>query len=660
MRRKDGGQRVMLVSSVPRFSAYGIYNGALSIIFDITDRKQAEEALAASEDKFRTLAEQSPNMIFINKKGKVVYANPLCEEKMGYTHEEFYSPDFDFMDLIAPDSKEQIRMNFEQHGEGKDIPPYEYVLITKEGEKIEAIITTKLIHYEDDKAILGIITDVTDRVRTDEALRASEERYRAIFEQAADSVILADAKSGELVEYNDQTWINLGYTEEEFKLLNVPDFEVVEKPEEFEKHLKRVTVEGSDKFLTKHRRKDGSVRDIQVSCKAISIHGKEYIQAMWRDITDLTQTQDALRESEEKYKQLVENANDIIYETDIEGHFTFVNPIAENITGYSEKELIGTNFVELVHPDWQQETDGFYRSQFSERTLNTYYEFPAINKDGGEIWFGQNVRLLMAGEQILGFQAVARDITDRKQVEVALRDSEERFKRLSEVSFEGILVHEEGKIIDANVVFTRMFGYDRSELIGMNALDFAKPELREKATQYMSAGSEEIYEGIAIRKDGSTLQVEVQGRNIPSEGKIIRAVAVRDITERKRMEEALRKSEEKFRVLAETAMDSILMIDGEGKISYWNPSAEKIFGYSREEVMGVDLYKVILREGCHQDYFEGLTTFMKSGQVPAIDGVLEFTAVKKDGTEFPVAISISTFQINGEWNAVGIIREVTN
>jgi PAS domain S-box-containing protein len=126
------------------------------------------------------------------------------------------------------------------------------------------------------------------------------------------------------------------------------------------------------------------------------------------------------------------------------------------------------------------------------------------------------------------------------------------------------------------------------------------------------------------------------------------------------MEEALRKSEEKFRVLAETAMDSILMIDGEGKISYWNPSAEKIFGYSREEVMGVDLYKVILREGCHQDYFEGLTTFMKSGQVPAIDGVLEFTAVKKDGTEFPVAISISTFQINGEWNAVGIIREVTN
>lgn len=583
MRRKDGGQRVMLVSSVPRFSAYGIYNGALSIIFDITDRKQAEEALKESEEKFRILAEQSPNMIFINKIGKVVYVNPLCEEKMGYTVEEFYSPDFDFMDLIAPESKELIRMNFEQHKTGKDIPPYEYTLMTKEGKKIEAIITTKLIHYEEAHALLGIITDVTDRIKTDEALRASEERYRAIFEQAADSIALIDVDSGDLVEFNDQMCENLGYTREEFKSLKISDFEVIESPEEIEKHIKQIIKGGRDQFATKHRTKDGSIRDIQVSSSYISIHGKDYIQTIARDITDRVEMVEALRGSEEKYRQLIENANDIIYETDIDGNFIFINPVAEKIMGYSEKELIGTNFIDLLHPDWQQETDRFYRSQFSEKILNTYHEFPAIAKDGAEIWFGQNVQLSMEGEQILGFQAVARDITDRKQVEEALRDSEERFKRLSEVSLEGILIHEEGKIVDTNVAFARMFGYDHSELIGMNALDFTTPELREKAAQHMSTGSEEIYQGIAIRKDGSTLQVEVRGKNIPSEGRIIRAVGVRDITEPKRMEEALRKSKEE----AVRGQDLLLALSDAAQAVQRVRTPEEIYRTVGEEMMQI-------------------------------------------------------------------------
>ncbi|HEY44091.1 MAG TPA: PAS domain S-box protein, partial [Anaerolineae bacterium] len=434
MRRKDGAHRTMLFSSVPRFTADGSYDGALSIIIDITDRKQAEDALRESEEKFRTLAEQSPNMIFINKMGKVVYANPLCEDIMGYSREEFYSPDFDFMNLIAPESKELIRMNFKQHLEGKDVPPYEYILITKEGERIAAIVATKLIHYEEEHAFIGIITDVTDRVRADEALRTSEERYRAIFEQAADSIFLVDVDSGELVEYNDQTFENLGYTREEFKALTISDFEIIETSDEIEKHINHVLKEGRDQFLTKHRTKDGRIRDIQVSSKSISIHGKDYIQTIARDITDRVEAVEALRESEEKYRQLVENANDIIYGTDIDGHFTFVNPVAVKVMGYSENELIGTHFIDLIHPNWQQDTDRFYRSQFSEKILTTYCEFPAIAKEGAEIWIGQNVQLVMEGEQILGFQAVARDITKRKQAEQELRKNEAKLQSIIKVA----------------------------------------------------------------------------------------------------------------------------------------------------------------------------------------------------------------------------------
>ncbi|MGD9080453.1 MAG: PAS domain S-box protein, partial [Desulfobacterales bacterium] len=132
---------------------------------------------------FQTFTEQSPNMIFINKGGRVVYANKRCSELLGYSREEFYAPDFDFMNLIAPESVDLIRSNFKQHMSGEDIEPYEYVLLNNKGKKIEAIITTKLIDYGDDKAILGIITDITERKRVEKELQ-----YRLKFQHLITTV----------------------------------------------------------------------------------------------------------------------------------------------------------------------------------------------------------------------------------------------------------------------------------------------------------------------------------------------------------------------------------------------------------------------------------------------------------------------------------------
>ena len=141
----------------------------------VAERQRAEEALRESEEKFRNLAEQSPNMIFINKKGKVVYANKKCQEIMGYTREEFYSPDFDFFRLIAPESQDLIKASFNKHIKGKEVHPYEYTLITKGGEKIEAILTSKLIRYEGENAILGTVTDITERKQAEKEIEKLNE-----------------------------------------------------------------------------------------------------------------------------------------------------------------------------------------------------------------------------------------------------------------------------------------------------------------------------------------------------------------------------------------------------------------------------------------------------------------------------------------------------
>ncbi len=188
---KSGEIRWIRTDSKPIYAENQVI-GVQGVLTDVTESKKAEEALRESEDKFRTLAEQLPNMIFINKKGKIVYTNKKSEEIIGYTKDEFYSPNFDFLSLIAPESLEKIKLAFSKHMKSEEVEPYDYTLLTKDGKRIEAILTTKLINYEGEKAILGIVTDITDRKRAEEALkqRAEElEKSKAKLQQSLEELL---------------------------------------------------------------------------------------------------------------------------------------------------------------------------------------------------------------------------------------------------------------------------------------------------------------------------------------------------------------------------------------------------------------------------------------------------------------------------------------
>lgn len=164
-----------------------------------------------------------------------------------------------------------------------------------------------------------------------------------------------------------------------------------------------------------------------------------------RDITERKRVETLLRESETRYRQFIENANDIIYRTDAAGRFIFCNPVALQKLGYgTEAEVVGKHYLELASPQWHQRMKRFYARQLLAGEPNTYFEFPAIAMDGHEIWLGQNVQLVHEGEKIIGFQAVARDITERKQIEQklaiardqALEASRAKSRLLAKVSHE--------------------------------------------------------------------------------------------------------------------------------------------------------------------------------------------------------------------------------
>ena len=169
-KRNDGTRIYTSISASKIKDDLGKNVGTLALLADITERKRVELSLKSSEEKFRNLAEQSPNIIFINQKGRVVYANTEAENATGYKKEEFYSPKFNFMDLIAPESREFVKSQFIKHMKGEDVHPYEYKLISKNGKTADTINSTKIIDYNGEPAILGIETDITENKRLKEKL----------------------------------------------------------------------------------------------------------------------------------------------------------------------------------------------------------------------------------------------------------------------------------------------------------------------------------------------------------------------------------------------------------------------------------------------------------------------------------------------------------
>ena len=271
-------------------------------------------------------------------------------------------------------------------------------------------------------------------------------------------------------------------------------------------------------------------------------------------IGELRKTETALRESEKRYRQLVQNASDLIYQTDANGFFTFVNAVALRITGYSEEEVIGKHCIELVHPEFKKEICQFYGTQAEKRIPNTYKEYRVLTNEPGTIWVGQRTHLLLDGRNVVGYQSIARDITERKLAEEQLRASEERYRALAENSLTGICVQQDGKVVYINQRGAQGLGYPVNELIGRPIWEFVAPEDRETAARLAAARirgepAPTHYQMRILTRSGEIRWAEVFASLIEHEGRKAILSHLMDITERRRAQEELLKEKNR----AETA-----------------------------------------------------------------------------------------------------------
>ena len=266
------------------------------------------------------------------------------------------------------------------------------------------------------------------------------------------------------------------------------------------------------------------------------------------DITERKRAENTLQESENRYRQVVEDATEIIYTVDEKGNFTYANRAGLKVIGYSSGELRKLNYADLVVPGHRERVSQVYINQFRDRLPTTYVEFPFFSKGGEIIWFGQNSTLVMDGDKIVGFHIIARDITKRKGAEEALRESEERYRTLVETSPDAITLMDLNlNIVMANRPALILYGYENpEEVIGKSAFDFIAPEDRPRAVEdlrkMLETGSIGTPEYSLLRKGGVPFPAEVRVSLILNAEKKPRAFICvsRDITEHKRAEEALR------------------------------------------------------------------------------------------------------------------------
>jgi len=427
-RHKDGSIRFLESTAVPILDQDGQLVGYQGADRDITERKQAEEALRESEEKFRNLAEQSPNMIFINKRGRVVYANEKSEELLGYKREEFYSRKFDFLQLHALESRDAIKASFRRHLKGEEALPIEITLLAKDGKRIEAILATKLIDYGEEKAILGIVTDITERKQAGQALLQSEQKYRELANSLPTCIFEADL-NGRLTFTNQTAFDAFGYSEADLQegktvMQMLAEADRQRAGESFRRVLS--AGEASSGEYTAMR-KDGRTFPALVTARAMVKDGRPIgLLGILIDITERKRAEESLRQSEEYFRSLIEKGSDVISVMDKDSIVHYISPSVERILGYKPEELIGTSGFALVHPDDLKRMSArqdFLAVLGAPGSVSPTVELRDRHKDGSWLSLEVVARSIVDANGELAIVTNAHDITERKKAEESLRQS---------------------------------------------------------------------------------------------------------------------------------------------------------------------------------------------------------------------------------------------
>ena len=500
------------------------FRQALVLTQDITERKRIEEALSKSEEKYRVLVENAGEAIFVAQNGRLKFHNSRTETMIGFSKDELTSKPF--IDFIHPEDRSLVLNRHMKRLQGEIDEPskYSFRIVHRSGKTLWVELKVVLIEWFGERATLNFLSDITDRKRAEGALLASEIRFRDLARQAPFSIQVLDL-SGKTLQVNDE-WNRLWG----ISLADIAHYNIFEDRQLLEngviEHVKRAFC-GENVIIPpmeySAEKTVGKGQSRWVQARAFPVRDElgniREVTLIHEDIGERKRAEEALKQSEAKYRALVENSTDIIWTYDLASKkYTFAAGALESTLGYSPNEASGMSLDDLFDSDTKKRISAEFQKILESNGQDKKIKIEATHrhKNGGYVPLEIFASLVRDDkERPVAFSGVSRDITERLQNEKALRESEERFRMLlndvSMVSVQGYA--PDGTTLYWNEGSRILYGYTSDEALGSNLLDLIiPPEMRDEvatAIRQMAETGRPIppSELELMRKDGTRVQV---------------------------------------------------------------------------------------------------------------------------------------------------------
>ncbi len=623
----------------------------LGTVRDITERKEKEKELREANER-------------LNRTQKIANVGSweidLLSDELTWSEQTYRifgvtigSPmNYDkFLDLVHPDDRDFVDKKWNEALNGEEYDIEHRIVCDGETKWVREKADIKFDDEGEPEKIIGSVQDITEWKKKEKEIVESKEKYQdlskkfeSLFEGIPDAATFVD-EDGIIREVNQKACEHLECNREDLVGMPLED-QPFYSGEDRDRFLERVekVFEGEKIPPTSYELKtaEGSKRHVEVNNSIIRENGEfKGLIIVGRDITERKRAEKKLRKSEEKYRQITENANVLISFIDLEGNILYANQTHEDLLGYKPAELVDENIFDFHHPDDVEKVNEKINEEFLSKEEFSI-ESRVRHKDGSYKWFSVLGKLLTDEEGDLDrILLVGHDVTKRKKMEEELRESEEYFRAIFEMSPESITITDlEGEIIDCNRETIEQQGFDsKGEVIGKNSFEFFAPEDKARGEKNLEKTLEEgrirNVEYTLIDSNGDKFPAELSASVIrDSDGNPASFMAItKDITERKEYESKLHEKQEAL----ESSINGIAITDLEGKITYVNPALLKMEGYEDEkEIIGKNGLELI------QDT-EKITKIMGKVKKEG-EWMGELKGEKKDGETFDVQLSISLIE----------------
>lgn len=643
--KKDGTEMFLEINEA--IVDYKGQRAIVSINRDITSRKNAEKALVESEKRYQDLYDSAPDMYFsLSREGIIKSVNEYGAKYLNYNKEELIGKDF--RSIVFEEDKEQVSENLKKIFSGEEEKTeLEFRKQKKNGTIIWVRERTRLIlndRGEPDELFI-ICRDVTERKITEEIIREREELYRAMFERNGAVKLLVDPDTGAISDANIAACEYYGYDINSIRSRNFIDISTKSK-EGLIFELKRAKNEEESYFIMQNKLASGEIRDVEVYTGPIDVRGRVLIFCIIHDITDRKRVQEALLESEKKYKNLAESAPIAVTRIISENQsYEYVNKEFVRQSGYTMEEFNNLSdevLIEMIHEEDRDKVFGFFKEWSDRGNKGTQHiDYRIINRNKEIVWLDTYLYADFDSQgKLQAINQICIDVTEQNRTQIALRESEKRFRALIENSADMIaLLDRDGVLLYSSPSANRILGYDVGEYINKNVIELVHPEdkqlisntLQELTKQAGKTANSQIR---IKNKNGNWLWIELTGSNLLEEP-TIEAVVVnyRDISERKKAEEELILQKSYFQQLFENSPEGIIILNNEDKVVDINKGFERMFHFTLQEIKGKNVNEILVPENLSEQG-EQMSQFVLKGEVIHKETIRK----RKDGSIVDVAV----------------------